>query len=63
LKNKISDLLLLGISLALIVVFIYMRIVGSYVAIEDNFAIYISEVAFFVFAFGWSIYSLSRKRG
>ena len=57
----LSELLLIGISVALITIFIYMRLMGSYVAIEDNILIWGLEVAFFTFMFGWGIYSLARK--
>jgi hypothetical protein len=46
--NLIAHLLLIGLSTALLLVFIYMRVIGSYQAIEPNIFIWAVEVIFFI---------------
>lgn len=60
-KNILSDLFLMGISAALLYVFIFMGITGRYVAIESIAWVYWLEMSMFTFFIGWSIYSIASK--
>lgn len=60
-KSILSDLFLMGISVALLYVFILMGITGSHVAIESIAWVYWLEMSMFTFFLGWSIYSIASK--
>lgn len=51
----------MGLSVALLAVFIIMGTTGSYVAIENIGIVYYTELAVFSFFICWSIYSVVRK--
>ena len=57
-RHFFTAIFLLGLSVALLSVFILMGIKGSYVAIESIGAVYYAELALFAFFVGWSIYRL-----
>lgn len=57
-RRFITNVLLLGYGIALTVIFIYMKVMGSYIAIEHNDFIWGLEIVLFVATIGiatWGI--------
>ena len=60
-KYLLTDLFLMGISVALLTVFAIIGITGSYVVIESIAWRYWAEISMFSFFLGWSIHSIVGK--